>query len=105
MLVSIATSSEADERELKQFIVAHPRLKLIDPAFAHQYDEEGNFKELDLHLPGPAVSNEYMEWHLEKAIAEADNSETLTQEEFITWTETTRKQLLDKVNSGSTKSL
>lgn len=105
MLVSIATSSETDERELKQFIVTHPSLKLIDPAFAHQYDEAGNFKELDLHLPGPAVSNEYMEWHLEKAIAEADNGGSVSQEEFTTRLAETRKQLLAKMNNTSDRPL
>jgi hypothetical protein len=105
MLVSIATSSEIDERELKQFIVAHPSLKLIDPAFAHQYDDAGNFKELDLHMPGPAVSNEYLEWHLEKAIAEADSGAVITQEEFITRLAKIREPLLTKKNSTSESSL
>jgi hypothetical protein len=94
MLVSLATNSEIDEKELKIFISSHPSLKIIDPSFTHQYDDEGNFKLLDLHKAGPPVSTEYLDWYLQQANDEVEKAEVVTEQEFSNWYFETKNQLV-----------
>jgi hypothetical protein len=80
MIISLVATQEADVEALKHFVATHPDVREIDPAFAHQYDANGNFKEIPMHLAGETVSPEYLDWYFNIVDADIDETKDISLE-------------------------
>ncbi len=86
MALFVTLPAEVNEKEVKDFLtVKYPGSTAehwVDD-FAER-DAEGNFRELNLAIPGPPVSKEYWEWHTAKAQYEAENDiDMMSREELV----------------------
>lgn len=88
----LTLQNEEDEKEMASFLSSHPNVLAVKQE--SEVDEDGNFRLIDLHLPGVPVSDEYMNWHLEKSNTEVENGEITNEKDFTDWYLETRKQLL-----------
>lgn len=86
MALLITPPEGISEAEVKDFLATkYPAAKAEhwEDEFAER-DENGNFRELNLAIPGPPVSKEYWEWHMEKSEHEADNNiDMATREDLV----------------------
>ncbi|MDX2191561.1 MAG: hypothetical protein SFY32_17040 [Bacteroidota bacterium] len=82
MLITLIATNPKDVSALKLFVSSHPEVKEINSTFAHQYNDAGDFKEIDMHLKGPSVSKEYLDWYFELCDSDKDESNDVALEDF-----------------------
>ncbi len=83
---TIIITSPESEKDFAEFLNQHQDIEAMpkpateyDPAI---YDKEGNFQEIDLHLSGLPVSNDYLDWYFNKCDSENSNKNDISLEDF-----------------------
>lgn len=86
MALFVTLPANIDEKEVKELLTnrypGSTATHWVDDF--EERDENGNFRELNLAIPGPPVSKEYWEWHMAKSEYEAENDiDMMSREDLV----------------------
>ncbi|MDX2195516.1 MAG: hypothetical protein NW207_03775 [Cytophagales bacterium] len=83
---TVVISTPESEKDFADFLSSHTDVEATptepiqyDPNI---YDAEGNYKEIDVHLPGLPLSPQYLEWYHNLCDNHKDEDKDLTLEEL-----------------------